>query len=83
MKHMLNRINSIFAVFLAFILALLMGVVALRNPWRVDLSARNTYVLSAKSRELLEQLDRDVKITVVFEEKHSLFDHIDKPARAV
>ena len=77
MKRIANKVNTLLAVFLAFVLALMIGFVALRNPLRTDLSHRNFYQLSSRTLQLLEHLDRDVRITVFFPEEFWLFDDID------
>ncbi|MBN2162174.1 MAG: GldG family protein [Pontiellaceae bacterium] len=77
MKRYVTSMKAIIAVFLALILSLLVGVAALRNPYRIDLSTRNFYRLSNRTIQLLEQLDRDVRITVFFQEEDFLFDDID------
>jgi len=77
MKRMLNRLNSFAAVLLAFILILLIGFVAMRNPVRLDISDRNFYKLSDKTIELLERLEQDVKVTVFFQAENKLYDDIE------
>ena len=52
MKRVLSKLNSVVAVFLAFVLSLMIGYVALRNPVRMDLSKRHYYELSEKTLQL-------------------------------
>ena len=77
MKRMLSNINSIAAVLLAFVLAQMIGFVALRNPLRANVSGRTYYELSDKTLSLLEGLENEVKVTVFFQKEHDLYEDID------
>ncbi len=77
MNRILKKFKSLIAVFLAFVLALLIGFVALRNPMRLDISDSNFYKLSDKTIELLDRLDRNVEVTVFFQQEHPLYDDIE------
>lgn len=77
MKRILLNLNSLFAVLLAFVLIQMIGWVTIRNPIRINLSDRTYYELSEKTLKLLKELDRDVHITVFFQEEHALYHDIE------
>jgi len=77
MKRILTNLNSFAAVVLAAVLVVMIGYVALRNPIRFDLSARNYYQLSEKTLNLLDTLDQEVKVTVFFQEDNDLYFDIE------
>ncbi len=77
MKKNRSKLKSIVAVFLAFIVALMVGYLALRNPVRVDVSDSKYYQLSEKTIQLLDGLDHDVQVTVFFQEEDKLYDDIE------
>lgn len=79
MKSVLNRLNSVAAVGLAFLLMVLVGNIALMNRVRWDASEQQYYNLSDKTMAILDQLneeDRDVVVTALFEEDHKLYDYV-------
>lgn len=77
MKRILTNLNSILAVILAFVLVQMICFVAARNPIRINLSGRTYYELSDKTLSLLKELERQVTVTVFFQEEHSLYHDID------
>ena len=77
MKRILSNLNSIAAVLLAFVLVLMIGFVAMRNPIRINLSDRTFYQLSEKTLNLLDDLENQVHITVFFQEEHKLYQDIE------
>ncbi len=77
MKRILNNVNSFASVLLAFVLMQMIGWVAMRNPVRTNLSGRTYYELSEKTLRLLDELDRDVHLTVFFQEEHALYHDIE------
>ena len=77
MKRFLSNLNAIVAVLLALVLAEMIGFVALRNPMRANLSGRTYYDLSERTLKLLEDMDRQVHITVFFQEEHQLYHDIE------
>jgi len=77
MKRILTSLHSIVAVLLAFVLVQMIGFIGARNPVRMNLSVRNYYELSNKTLNLLKELERQVTVTVFFQEEHALFHDID------
>lgn len=77
MKRFLINLNSIAAVVLAFVLVQMIGFVAARNPVRTNLSGRTYYELSDKTLSLLDELEREVTVTVFFQEEHALYLDIE------
>lgn len=77
MKRILTNLNSVFAVLLAFVLVQMICFVGASNPIRSNLSGRTYYELSSKTLSLLEELERQVTITVFFQEEHELYHDID------
>ena len=77
MKRILFNLNSIAAVFLAMVLVLMVGFIALRNPVRINVSDRTYYQLSEKTLNLLGDLENQVHITVFFQEEHKLYQDIE------
>lgn len=76
MKKFRNKFNSLTAVVLGFVLTLMIGFVALQNPYRVDISNRHFYELSDKTLEILKRLDQDVEVTVFFQQENKLYDDV-------
>lgn len=77
MKRILTNLNSIFAVLLAFVLVQMIGFIGARNPVRMNLSGRNYYELSNKTLSLLNELEKEVSVTVFFQEEHALYHDIE------
>jgi len=77
MKRILSNLNKVASVVLALVVVLLVNFIALRNPFRVDLSGRQYYSLSEKTTNLLAGLDQRVDVTVFFQEEHKLFMDIE------
>jgi ABC-type uncharacterized transport system involved in gliding motility auxiliary subunit len=65
------------SVLLALVVVLLVNFIALRNPFRIDLSGRQYYSLSEKTVNLLDGLDQRVDVTVFFQEEHNLYHDIE------
>lgn len=77
MKRILTNLNRTFSLVLALAVVLLVNIIALTNPMRVDLSVRKYYELSQKTVSLLEGLDQRVNVTVFFQEEHALYNDIE------
>lgn len=77
MKRILSNLNKVASLVLALVVVLLVNWIALTNPIRTDLSGRKYYSLSEKTTHLLEGLEHPVKVTVFFQEEHSLYLDIE------
>lgn len=76
MKRTLTNLNSLAAVLLALVLVQMIGWVSLRNPVRLNVSDRTYYELSDKTLRLLKDLEKEVKVTVFFQEEHGLYHDV-------
>ncbi|MCK5834089.1 Gldg family protein, partial [bacterium] len=77
MKRLLSKLNRITSVVFALVVVLLVNVIALTNPFRIDLSGRKYYSLSEKTINLLEGLEDRVDISVLFQEESALYMDIE------
>jgi len=77
MKQFLSNLNRVISLMLALFVVLLINLISLTNPLRTDLSGRKYYALSDKTTNLLEGLDKQVNVTVLFQEEHKLYREIE------
>lgn len=71
-----HHLHGVVNIGLAFILLLLVLAVSTRLVLRVDLNKKSLYSLSPRSHALLDQLERPIKLTVLFQEEHILFEDL-------
>lgn len=78
MKRFLNRLNAVVAVLLALVVIMMIGYLALRNPVRINLSGSGYYRLSEKTLQLLDNLEQDIQVTILFSpDDRPLYDDIE------
>ncbi len=76
-KHQLNRLNAVVGLFLAYVLVLMLGYLAMRYRLRANLSGAAFFPLSEKTLGLLGTLDRPVRVTVLFQDEHGLYSYME------
>tara|TARA_X000000368_G_scaffold418549_1_gene418673 strand:- start:2349 stop:3800 length:1452 start_codon:yes stop_codon:yes gene_type:complete len=72
-----HQLHGMVNIGLAFILLLLLLVLSTRVVLRVDLNKASLYALSPRSHALLDQLERPIDLTVLFQEEHTLFEDLN------
>ncbi len=77
MKRYLSNLNRASSVVLALVVVLLINLIVLYNPVRVDLSGRKYYALSDNTSNLLKGLEQRVDVVVLFQEEHALYFDIE------
>lgn len=77
MKQFFSKLNRVVPMLLALVVVVLVNLIALTNPIRIDLSGRQYYSLSDKTIQLLEGLEERVDVTVFFQEEHQLYFDIE------
>ena len=76
-----RQLHGVVNIGLAFILLLLLLALSTRVVLRVDLNKKSLSALSPRSHALLDQLERPIELTVLFQEEHSLFDDLNNLLR--
>jgi len=71
------KFNRVLSLFLALVVVVLVNVIALTNPVRIDLSSQQFYRLSERTIGLLKNLDQPVKVFVFFHKDDQLHDDVE------
>ena len=72
-----HQLHGVVNIGLALILLLLLLALSTRLVIRVDLNKKSLYSLSPRSYALLDQLERPIELTVLFQEEHILFEDLN------
>ena len=72
-----RTLYAVVAALLALVVMLEIGYIAVTHPYRKDLSRRKFYTLSSRTQKILQTLDRDIKVKMLFPEDHPLFHDVE------
>ena len=72
-----HQLHGVLNIGLALVLLLVLFVLSTRIVWRVDLNKSSLYALSPRSIALLNQLERPIELTVLFQDEHMLFEDLN------
>jgi ABC-type uncharacterized transport system involved in gliding motility auxiliary subunit len=72
-----HQLHGVVNIGLALVLLLVLFVLSTRVVLRIDLNKSSLYALSPRSIALLDQLDKPIELTVLFQDEHMLFEDLN------